>query len=749
MKKIYLIALIFSTIISSAYAQTISISDARSKPKGTVVTVKGIVTNGSELGVIRYIQDNTGGIGVYDSESKELSAVKRGDSITVTGEISPYANLTEIGNITSLVVNSTGNALPAPVVITPGQLSEQYECQLVQIKHAVFDNGGQTFAATSYSITADGESGVVFINNADQDMVGDMIPSVPTTLTGICSQHDFSNPDKGYQLLPRDKSDIQKESPIYFTKPVTNTAFTKTSMDFEWSTNITGTTGLFYGSTEAGVRTNVENGTGTGLDHAISLSGLDAGSIVWVQAFSVNGSDTAKSQVTSYATISNSTGKMKVYFNTPVDTKYSTGTDAIYVNKALDDSLIYYIDHAKYTIDMAIYNLNNNGLSDISQALIDAANRGVTVRVVGDGTTTNAGFYAFSGTNVHYIKRPTDIDGIMHNKFVVIDAQSSDPDDPIVWTGSMNFTQEQVDLDANNVIIIQDQSLAKAYQIEFEEMWGSTGATPDANNAKFGPEKSNNTPHHFIINGDSVECYFSPTDAVNSQIISHINTTNNDLEIATMLLTRTEIATAIKNANTDGANVNMLTNTESSNDAAVNTMLSDALGSHYIFYSSPGIMHNKYMIIDEGDVNSNPMVWTGSHNWSDRANTINDENSLVIHDATIANLYYQNFMYLYLTNGGVTAVKNFDANPVNQGINVYPNPVRNGNLTVSCDFSQNESSGKLQLVDMTGRTVFNRPVTLTNGTNKLSFKFPATYKGTYVIRLITAKHVWSKIVIFE
>ena len=57
----------------------------------------------------------------------------------------------------------------------------------------------------------------------------------------------------------------------------------------------------------------------------------------------------------------------------------------------------------------------------------------------------------------------------MHNKFVVFDANSSDPDKPIVWTGATNFTDGQINTDPNNVIIVQDQSLAKTFQLEFKE----------------------------------------------------------------------------------------------------------------------------------------------------------------------------------------------------------------------------------------------------------------------------------------
>jgi hypothetical protein len=56
--------------------------------------------------------------------------------------------------------------------------------------------------------------------------------------------------------------------------------------------------------------------------------------------------------------------------------------------------------------------------------------------------------------------------GIMHNKFVIFDADSSDPNIPWVWTGSTNWTAVQIDgPDRNNVIAIQDQTLAQATKL--------------------------------------------------------------------------------------------------------------------------------------------------------------------------------------------------------------------------------------------------------------------------------------------
>jgi len=66
MKKIIITALLFVGILTTGYAQE-NILEAREMPIGTVVTVKGIATNGSELGIIRYMQDATAGIAAYGS----------------------------------------------------------------------------------------------------------------------------------------------------------------------------------------------------------------------------------------------------------------------------------------------------------------------------------------------------------------------------------------------------------------------------------------------------------------------------------------------------------------------------------------------------------------------------------------------------------------------------------------------------------------------------------------------------------
>lgn len=652
MKSTFFTVLLLLTLFSSAIAQN-NILEARGLPLGTVVTVTGIATNGSEMGIIRYFQDGTAGIAAYGSA---VGVVNRGDEITVTGTLKNYNQLLELDPLTSVVVNSTGNPIPQPILITPNQMSEPYEGMLVTIHNVVFNDAGLLFTGNNlYEFTSNGETGKMYVKNG-QDLVGTVIPTGEVNLTAICSQFDYSNPNDGYQLLPRDLNDISLTSSIYLTGTLVNSLFTKTNLDFSWETNTEGTTEIFYGPTEETVMENHISVAGTTTNHSIEIDGLLPGEITWVEAFSVSGSDTAKSAVSSFATISNSSGEMIAYFNSQVDVSYSNGVDAIYLHDAIDDTLISYINRAKYTIDFTIYNFNNTGISDISVALIAAADRGVRVRAIGCGTTLNLGIEELLGTAVHVLIGPDEYErtGIMHNKFIIFDAQSSNPNEPLVWTGSTNFTDGQVNLDANNVIIVQDQSLARAYEIEFEEMWGSHGDEPNAANARFGSAKRNNTPHQFMIDNKHVECYFSPSDGVNGKIVEVINTASSDLSIATMLITRTEMANAIADRKSAGVAVNVITNDESGNSSTVNQILQTSLSTHNTFDNvSNGLLHHKYMIVDQYAPNSDPIVFTGSHNWSAAADNDNDENTLVIHDATLANIYYQQFVYRFVENLGV------------------------------------------------------------------------------------------------
>ena len=638
MRKIVTLLVILG-ITLPGMTQVMSISDAKAAGAGTTPTVSGVVINGSELGVIRYIQDATGGLAIYDPTL--MAGAVLGDSITVTGLLKDYNNLLEIDPVSNLVTEKSGATLPDPIVITPGQISEAYEGMLIKIENALFDDAGTEFESKkNYAFTANGEAAVIRISDDASPFIGQVVPSSEVIIVGILSQFYDT-----YQILVRGTDDIKSSSSVNFlTAPILSN-LTTTGFTIAWETDTEGTTEMYYGNTpDFELDPVIVPGTGT--QHSITISGADPSELFYVKPFSVRGEDTAKISTQVYITQSLSSGAMKAYFNRSVDNSVSMGTDAEQLDRAIDDTLIAYINRAEESIDFTIYNFNNEGISNISTALNNAHNRGGVVRVVYDVNQNNFGTDELV-SGIGKIASPVSeypIYGIMHNKFVVFDALSADPDKPVVWTGATNFTEGQINVDPNNVIIIQDKSLAIGYRLEFNEMFGSEGPAPSSSKSRFGPDKIDNTPHEYIIGGKRVESYFSPSDPTHKNILSTIRSANKDLYVSTMLITKTDIGYAIRDMKEAGVTSKVLVKDEASCNETVVLTLKNSLADNFRVSGESGIMHHKYMIVDQSDAASDPILLTGCHNWSAAAADRNDENTLIIHDQTIANVYYQEFV---------------------------------------------------------------------------------------------------------
>lgn len=731
--------LFFALLIAcgiSVYSQQ-DISQARATAIGQNVTVSGIVTNGSELGPIRYIQDYSAGIAAYGSA---VSNIKRGDSVTISGTLKNYRNLLELDPINSVVVHSSENLIPDPIIITVGEIGEKYEGQLIRINGIVIENASGSFQnGTNYSFT-DG-SDISELRISSGLLIGKTIPTGNFDLVGICSQFSYNSNDTqtGYQILPRDEGDIVISGAVKVIAPLVVTDFSKSEITLSWQTDVEGYSCIIYGSefnqsslNNLVVAASVSSAEGF-LNEA-TVTGLDPATVIYAQGYTIVGNDTAFTGIRAFGTESNSTGNIEVYFNTEVDHSVATNKNAEMLYKSFDEKLIEFIDEATESIDLAIYNINNSGISNITDALNNAHNRGVKVRAITCGTTAHFGLDN-SGSDIpdfSVLAGPDDNEreGIMHNKFMIIDASSENAERPIVWTGSTNLTEEQVDWDANNMVFIQDQTLAKAYTIEFEEMWGGNGLEPDLQNSKFGNLKTDNTPHEFKIGSKRVECYFSPSDGTNQKIIETIESSDIQLDVATMLITRSDIADAIEKVSQNGVKVHIITNVESSNSTTVNNILENELGNNYIFDNvAPYILHNKYAIVDHFNDSSDPLVLTGSHNWSSAANDNNDENTLIIHDEIIANLYYQNFIARFTQNNGVINASEL-INLDSENIKVYPVPA----IDV-LNITSNSVIKKVEIFNISG-VLLKQEIT-----NSDIVKFSTVFlmPGIYFIKVIDSK----------
>ena len=153
---------------------------------------------------------------------------------------------------------------------------------------------------------------------------------------------------------------------------------------------------------------------------------------------------------------------IKCYFNHPVNTTISSGMNAVYLNGSFPDTIASYINRAKFTVDIAMYNYTsfiNSNVYKIAAAANAAAARGIKIRWICNGTsaTSNTGLSLLSPL-IKTFASPNYINYIMHNKFMLIDVNSADSTDAIAQTGSYNWSDQQTTGDYNNIFVYTKQT---------------------------------------------------------------------------------------------------------------------------------------------------------------------------------------------------------------------------------------------------------------------------------------------------
>lgn len=609
-----------------------SIAAARIAALGSQVTVSGRVTSGPSLGSIRYLQDADAGIAAYPgSGSVPGFSPQPGDAVTLTGTLTNYNGLLEITPITAFNVSGSGDPFPAPITVSPDGLGEPVESRLVRLEGVYFTGSG-TFTPGTWTVQAGTQSAAVYLRSG-HPLVGTPVPTATVDITGVVSQYDTDPPyTSGYQLLPRDAGDIIPHGSISILPPVAQSALATDGFTLGWTTNLPGSTEAFYGTTPGMGSHTVIGGNGTA--HNLPLSGLLPAAFYHVQVFSVADGDTAFAVPGLFSTASTSTGTIAVYFTKSVDTGVSSGTEAMGLFQATDDTLKAYIDRAQSTLDIALYNTNS---SAVVAAVNDARGRGVQVRWIAEGNNSNTALDQLHPA-IPVLYRTNSEGSGMHNKFMVIDAE--DAQRAIVMGGSCNWTTQSFFDDYNNLVFIQDQALARCYRMEFEEMWGGSGPQPVPALSRFGAGKEDNTPHLFLIGGHLVESYFSPTDGMVARTVQLLDLAQQSVRLALYVFTDNDLGDAVLAAY---ERPGMLVQGDVEDVASIGSEFDYLTGQGielFSHFSEPGLLHHKYAILDEGST-TDPLVITGSHNWTASASSVNDENTLVIHDATVANLFLQ------------------------------------------------------------------------------------------------------------
>jgi len=485
-------------------------------------------------------------------------------------------------------------------------------------------------------------------------------------------------------------------------------------------------------------------------NHSIALTNLRPGKIYYALVSSTNGTGTSTA-VRYFSTQSHtgSTGKMEAYFNYPVDPTVALPNNPANGSANYQTRLIQRIDSAGYSIDLAIYSFND--LTNIKQALINALIRGVRIRVVYDSRTIQSLMQDLINAGIRVQQRPASSD-LMHNKFFVFDGRDTTTasySKKWIWSGSSNITYQQFYQDVQNVIFIQDEALCNAYTREFEEMWGSHNDVNNPALAKFGTAKTDNTPHIFNVNGKRIECYFSPSDDVSGKIENVIGTqTNFSVNFCIYAFTKFSIENKMKSVYNYPTRMVRGVFDRSTNQNITNgpvyfemaglggTVWNPVAKVFLDNYNTSYLFHDKYILIDAETPSSNPVVMTGSFNFSNAASYSNDENELIIYDSLIANQYYQDFVKRLTDAGGSIGVKKIsEVIPESFSLSQnYPNPF-NPETIIKFQLPR-AAQIKLAVYNTLGQEI-RISLNMTLNTGEYEYKFNASdlSSGMYFYRL--------------
>ncbi len=207
-------------------------------------------------------------------------------------------------------------------------------------------------------------------------------------------------------------------------------------------------------------------------------------------------------------------------------------------------------------------------------------------------------------------------EGLMHNKFIVIDAAE-------VWTGSMNFTTAGVYSDNNALVRIRSPKLAADYEVVFNEMFVDD---------LFGPTRLAPTADRQVTIGPAtLSVYFSPEDNVEAALVSLIDGAKTSIYFLAYSFTSDPLGEAVRQragAGVKVAGVMDSSQVESNLGTEYDAFRADGLAVR--LDGNPGQMHEKLIIVD------GQFVVVGSYNFTRSAATTNDENLLIIQDPQIA-----------------------------------------------------------------------------------------------------------------
>ncbi len=304
---------------------------------------------------------------------------------------------------------------------------------------------------------------------------------------------------------------------------------------------------------------------------------------------------------------------IQIYFTTP----YSTSDQ-------LKNRVLEILGSAQTSIHMAVYSLKDY---DIINLLKKKIKDGVDVEIAMEAGNVNFSVIRLKkmGAKLYLDDNPN---ALTHDKFIIVDNE---------WTitGSTNFTPNGFEYNCNNSVVIHSKSVAEDFEREFNNF----------KNGKFHTEKTTDNKFNFNVDGVKIEVYFSPQDDVRDKIFHYLSTVNYNLYFSIYAFSDYQMANTFELLKAKGCKVYGIMDEDWDGPGGYGYNIYESLKDKInvqLDKNKEGLWHNKFIIID-ADTKSDPMVLTGSYNFTLSANYKNDENLIVMHSQKAADIYEDYF----------------------------------------------------------------------------------------------------------
>ncbi|MBI5245694.1 MAG: DUF1669 domain-containing protein [Elusimicrobia bacterium] len=373
-------------------------------------------------------------------------------------------------------------------------------------------------------------------------------------------------------------------------------------------------------------------------------------------------------------------------------------SSAIRPNEPVEAELIKLIDSAKTTLDIGMYELNQQGIWD---ALQRAKKRGIKIKIVLDRSHVYTTGYEDDGTprkpkqmvvdlikdgGFEVILLKGRLGGIMHNKFIIADGG-------LVQFGSYNYTRQSEEDHWENVFFSIVKKRVAGYTRYFEYMYthpsseepdlekldevltrsdawtdkmdrdwdmrrsGSTAQAADSTEPEAAgrkkkplpPDPPQETEKPITLNGKSFPLQmFSPNAGIEAALIEAIGDAKKSIQIAMFSFFSQPIAEALLAAKERGVNVQIVMDKSQTGTSKLDEWFAWH-GFDLRTISGPDPtrdpryqkMHNKFAIFD------GKMLESGSFNFSSRAETLSFENANFFDDADEIARFTASFLQMY------------------------------------------------------------------------------------------------------